>query len=114
MGMQTDYDFYVPVIVDDPNEPLSYDAEWIVVLDDWTDGVGRSPQQILADLQNGGMGSMGHGSMPGMNMPGMGGLGHSGAPGSGQPGGGMLSGGAGASDLLAPAIARTGASPCRN
>ena len=75
VGMQSDYGLYVPVIVDDPNEPLSYDAEWIVVLDDWTDGVDRSPQQILDSLRAGGMGSMNHGS-GGMNMPGMGSMGH--------------------------------------
>ncbi|KHJ71772.1 MULTISPECIES: multicopper oxidase family protein [Mycobacteriales] len=74
VGGQTDYGLYAPVIVDDPNEPLSYDAEWIVVLDDWTDGVGRSPQQILDELREGGMGSMDHGSMPGMSMPGMSGM----------------------------------------
>ncbi|WP_433611959.1 multicopper oxidase family protein [Prescottella agglutinans] len=85
VGLQTDYGLYVPVIVDDPNESLTYDTEWIVVLDDWTDGVGRSPQQILDDLSRGGMGSMSHGSMPGMNMPGM---------------GGMMAGGVGTSGLL--------------
>lgn len=95
VGLQTDYGLYVPVIVDDPNETLAYDTEWIVVLDDWTDGVGRSPQQILDDLGRGGMGSMDHGSMPGMNMPGMGGMGHSSAP-----GGGMMPGRAGTSELL--------------
>ncbi|PND50539.1 multicopper oxidase family protein, partial [Rhodococcus sp. ENV425] len=74
VGGQTDYGLYAPVIVDDPNEPLSYDAEWIVVLDDWTDGVGRSPQQIFDELRAGGMGSMDHSSMPGMSMPGMSGM----------------------------------------
>lgn len=86
VGMQTDYGLYLPVIVDDPNEPLSYDAEWIVVLDDWTDGVDRSPQQILDGLRAGGMGSMGHGS-GGMNMPGMGSMGH-GSGGMSMPGAG--------------------------
>ena len=33
-------------IVDDPSEPSDYDAEWIVVLDDWTDGIGPGPRQI--------------------------------------------------------------------
>jgi FtsP/CotA-like multicopper oxidase with cupredoxin domain len=28
---------YLPVIIDDPHES-SYDAEWMVVMDDWTDG----------------------------------------------------------------------------
>lgn len=73
VGLDTDYGLYLPVIVDDPTEKVDYDAEWIVVLDDWTDGIGTSPQQIFSDLHSGGMGSM-RGSGMG-NMPGMGGLG---------------------------------------
>lgn len=44
------------MIVDDPREPGRYDAEWIVVLDDWTDGVGRSPRDIFDGLHRGMMG----------------------------------------------------------
>jgi multicopper oxidase len=69
-GLQLDRGLYTPFIVDDPNESGRYDAEWVLVLDDWTDGVGSSPEQILARLQreagsSGGMGGMGgksHGS----------------------------------------------------
>ena len=75
VGLDTDYGLYLPIVGDDPREPVDYDAEWIVVLDDWTDGVGTSPQQILSDLQSGnGMGSMGGSGMG--NMPGMGGMNH--------------------------------------
>ncbi len=49
-GLQLDTGLYAPFIVDDPAEPGVYDAEWIVVLDDWTDGMDRSPDQIFADL----------------------------------------------------------------
>lgn len=59
VGVAADTGLYLPLIVDDPNARADYDAEWIVMLDDWTDGVGRSPQQILADLEKGGMGAMG-------------------------------------------------------
>lgn len=83
-GLDTDYGLYVPVIIDDPADPGSYDAEWIVMLDDWTSGVGTSPEQIFKGLRSMGMGG---GSMPGM--PGMGGMGH-------MPG----VGGAGPSELL--------------
>jgi FtsP/CotA-like multicopper oxidase with cupredoxin domain len=55
-GTQLDRGLYAPLIVDDPAEPLHYDHEWIVVLDDWLDGTGRSPDQVLADLRKG----MGH------------------------------------------------------
>jgi multicopper oxidase len=55
-GMDADCGLYLPVIIDDPTEPGGYDAEWIVILDDWTDGVGKSPQQISDDLHR--MGEM--------------------------------------------------------
>ncbi|MCV7091452.1 multicopper oxidase family protein [Mycobacterium interjectum] len=48
-GLDADMGLYLPVIVDDPSEG-DYDAEWIVVLDDWTDGIGKSPQQLYNEL----------------------------------------------------------------
>ncbi|HZC54045.1 MAG TPA: multicopper oxidase domain-containing protein, partial [Mycobacterium sp.] len=48
-GLDADKGLYLPVIIDDPTEG-NYDAEWIVVLDDWTDGVGKSPQQLFNEL----------------------------------------------------------------
>ena len=50
VGLEEDMGLYLPVIVDDPTGPGSYDAEWIVVMDDWTDGVGKSPQQLYDAL----------------------------------------------------------------
>ena len=65
-GLQLDRGLYAPFLVDDPAEPGDYDAEWVVVLDDWTDGVGPSPEQIYADLrQSGGTSGMGGGMMHG-------------------------------------------------
>jgi FtsP/CotA-like multicopper oxidase with cupredoxin domain len=53
-GMQLDRGLYAPLIVDDPREPLSYDKEWIVVLDDWVDGVdGSTPDAVLSQLHKG-------------------------------------------------------------
>jgi multicopper oxidase len=49
VGLNADKGLYLPVIVDDPSEG-NYDAEWIVVLDDWTDGVGKTPQQLYNEL----------------------------------------------------------------
>lgn len=57
-GLDADYGLYAPVIIDDPREGGDYDAEWIVVLDDWTDGVGQSPQQIFDGLRARHMGQM--------------------------------------------------------
>jgi multicopper oxidase len=62
-GLDADMGLYLPVIVDDPTEG-NYDAEWIVVLDDWTDGVGKSPQQLYDELTRPNKPAM-------SNMPGM-------------------------------------------
>ncbi|MEV6977308.1 multicopper oxidase family protein [Kitasatospora sp. NPDC093806] len=71
VGVQLDRGLYAPLIVEDPNEPLGYDEEWVVVLDDWLDGVTGTPDQALAELRKGmgDMGGMGGHDMPGMAMP---------------------------------------------
>ena len=84
VGVELDTGLYLPLIIDDPKARADYDAEWIVMLDDWTDGVGRSPQQILDDLKKGGMAAMGS----------MGSMGSGGGMGqTGEAGGGSLLGG---------------------
>jgi len=73
-GLQMDRGLYAPFIVEDPSEPGTYDTEWILVLDDWTDDLGKSPEQILAGLQSangGGSSGMGGMDMGGMHMGGM-------------------------------------------
>src|SRR6266542_4397326 len=50
VGLQLDRGLYGPLLVDDPTEPGGYDQEQVVVLDDWTDGIGPSPQQLQARL----------------------------------------------------------------
>ncbi len=50
VGLQLDRGLYGPLLVDDPAEPGGYDQEQVVVLDDWTDGIGPSPQQLQARL----------------------------------------------------------------
>ncbi|MXM67994.1 multicopper oxidase domain-containing protein [Streptomyces sp. HUCO-GS316] len=57
VGAQLDRGLYAPLIVEDPREPLSYDDEWVVVLDDWVDGVTGTPDEVLAELRQG-MGGM--------------------------------------------------------
>ncbi len=90
VGVQLDRGLYAPLVIDDPNEPGDYDAEWIVVLDDWLDGTGTTPDDVLAKLtgssSSGGMGGMdmgshssgdmdmGGSSSGGMDMSGMGGM----------------------------------------
>lgn len=75
VGVQLDRGLYAPMVIDDPGEPGRYDAEWILVLDDWVDGTGRTPDDVLAQLiaeggssSGGGMGGMDHGGMGGMSM----------------------------------------------
>lgn len=76
-GLQLDHGLYAPFVIDDPEEPGDYEAEWVLMLDDWTDGVGPDAKEIMAGLmaagetgnQMGGMGGMDHG------MGGMGGMG---------------------------------------
>ena len=69
VGVQLDRGLYAPLVIDDPREPGAYDAEWIVTLDDWVDGTGRTPDDVLNELieaggsaGSGGMGGMDHGS----------------------------------------------------
>ncbi|MEV1079169.1 multicopper oxidase family protein [Streptomyces sp. NPDC050211] len=62
VGVQLDRGLYAPLIVEDPKEPLSYDDEWVVVLDDWIDGVTGTPDEVLAELRQG------MGGMEGMDM----------------------------------------------
>ncbi len=95
-GVQQDRGLYAPLIVEDPKEPLKYDKEWVVVLDDWVDGVdGSTPDAVLAELRKG-MGGMDHGGGEsgggkddgGMDHGGMdhGGMDHGGHDMSGMPG----------------------------
>lgn len=76
VGDQLDRGLYAPLIVEDPAEPAPYDHDWVVVLDDWIDGAGPTPSQILAQLHHGmdmGGSSRNPGGMSGMHgMSGMG------------------------------------------
>ena len=46
VGVQLDRGLYAPLIVEDPNEPLAYDDEWVIVLDDWLDGISGDPDDV--------------------------------------------------------------------
>ncbi|MGW7070073.1 multicopper oxidase family protein [Streptomyces sp. NPDC054878] len=92
-GTQQDRGLYAPLIVEDPKEPLRYDKEWVVVLDDWLDGVdGSTPDAVLAELSKG---------MAGHDM------GDAGEEGGGSGEGGMDHGGHGMSGMAS----RTSATP---
>jgi FtsP/CotA-like multicopper oxidase with cupredoxin domain len=59
VGVQPDRGLYGALIVEDPHEPLGYDEEWVVILDDWLDGVTGTPDEVLDELQGGMSGMMG-------------------------------------------------------
>ncbi|MGW1024622.1 multicopper oxidase family protein [Streptomyces sp. NPDC002577] len=56
VGVQLDRGLYAPLIVEDSKETLAYDDEWVVLLDDWVDGVTGTPDEVFAELKQG----MGH------------------------------------------------------
>ncbi|WP_077487759.1 multicopper oxidase family protein [Sinomonas mesophila] len=62
--LQRERALYGPLIVDDPDEAKDYDHEWIILLDDWMDGVTGTPNDVLAELSKG-MGEMHSGGMMG-------------------------------------------------
>lgn len=70
-GVQLDRGLYGALVIDDPAEPGKYDTEWVLVLDDWVDGTGRTPDQILKEFKS--TKGSGQGSMGGMDMGSMGG-----------------------------------------
>jgi len=74
-GVQLDRGLYGPLIVEDPAEPASYDQDWTVVLDDWIDGTGYTPDQVLAGLRRGMTGMNMPSASPSPSMTGMGGMG---------------------------------------
>ena len=74
VGVQLDTGLQAALIVDDPDERGDYDEEVVLVLDDWTDGLGDSPADNLARLRRdgmpmGGMGEMGMGGMMSTDQP---------------------------------------------
>ncbi|MCU6482193.1 multicopper oxidase family protein [Arthrobacter sp. A2-55] len=62
--MQRERALYGALVIEDPKEPLKYDRDWVIVLDDWLDGVTGTPDGTLKELAQGmgGMGGMSHGS----------------------------------------------------
>src|SRR5215217_2915417 len=79
VGLQLDRGLYGPLIVDAKEEELDYDREYVLLLDDWLDGVSGTPEDALEEMQasrGGMMGGMGGGMMGGR---GQGGPGLSGA-----------------------------------
>ena len=65
VGLQLDRGLYGPLIVEPKKEELDYDREYVLLLDDWLDGISGTPEDTLEELQASG-GGMGGGMMGGM------------------------------------------------
>jgi len=105
VGTQLDTGLYAPLVVEDPVAPRDDDTDAVLLFDDWTNGLGRSPDQVLKDLKAKGMAGMGgmaggSGGMSGMDMGGM-----------DMGGGGMSTLGADAGDVAYPAYLVNGRLP---
>jgi len=66
VGTQADRGLYGPLIIEDPDEKTDYDEELVLVLDDWIDGTGTNPDQVLGNLRKTGMKPMAPGG-PGVS-----------------------------------------------
>lgn len=69
-GLQLERGLYAPFVVEDPDEHVVADVEYVVVLDDWLDGTGTTPEAEdarirAAAMDMGSMGSMDHSGMSG-------------------------------------------------
>lgn len=63
VGLQLDRGLAGTLLIDAPDDPGEIDAEFVVVLDDWADGVdGLTPEAIYEDLTASGSGMMGSGT----------------------------------------------------
>ncbi|MFA4841904.1 MAG: multicopper oxidase domain-containing protein, partial [Agrococcus sp.] len=66
VGTQLDRGLYGSLVVDDPDATPAA-ADVTLLLDDWIDGTGQTPDDVLEGLTSSGM-DMGEESMPGMDM----------------------------------------------
>lgn len=70
-GLQLERGLYAPFVIDDPDEHIAADVDVVIVLDDWLDGTGTSPEQEYDRIRAAGlemadmidMSEMDHGSM---------------------------------------------------
>lgn len=67
MGLELDRGLYASLIVEDPNDPVVFDLDVTLMLDDWLDGYGRTPEQVLDELQGSGSGGHDMSNMGGNN-----------------------------------------------
>jgi FtsP/CotA-like multicopper oxidase with cupredoxin domain len=76
-GLQLEQGLYAPLVIEDPDEHVDADFEYVLVLDDWLDGTGTSPAEEYDRIRAAGqdmadMGEMDMGDMSGMDHGSMG------------------------------------------
>ena len=67
-GLQLERGLYAPFVIDDPGEHVDADVDYVIMLDDWLDGTGTTPENEYerirsTGMQMGDMSDMDHGSM---------------------------------------------------
>ena len=67
-GLQLERGLYAPLVIDDPDEHVIADADYVLVLDDWLDGTGTTPEEEYSriravGMEMGDMSDMDHDSM---------------------------------------------------
>ena len=67
VGLQLDRGLYGALIIDPTHERMSYDQDYVLVLDDWLDGLPGTPDDAMRKLIAGGDRMGGMGSMGSMN-----------------------------------------------
>lgn len=72
MGLQLDRALYAPLIVEERTNKGDYDVDQVIVLDDWLDGIGGTPDDTLDSLTRMGMDHDMDGMDMDMDMGGMG------------------------------------------
>ena len=66
-GLQLDHGLYRPLIVEPAEETLSYDREFVLMMDDWLDGMPGTPKNTMKDLKSDGSAMEGMEDMEGMD-----------------------------------------------
>ncbi len=53
-GLQLERGLYAPLIVDDPDDHVFFDVDYVLMLDDWLDGVGTTPDEEYRRIRDAG------------------------------------------------------------
>lgn len=62
-GVQADRAMFGALIVEDPDDTSGADTDLVLVIDDWVDGFGATPEEVLAALDPVGTGGHAHGGI---------------------------------------------------